>query len=199
MNPLPQIKIGCIWGVFIATTFEVSLDNSDTFLSIPDQRSGETPTHICCTYHSGRCMKTEWFRGKWEIFWQINFIVFAVVHEWAVTKVCKYMSHFGFYEGDLFSDRPTFIKMSMLRDPDRAKCAGRFIILKTFHALSLVTWNHFRHVISKTMQGCSFAHMMSTLPPPLQSVCKASMHTCLYHRESIYCDMVSSFPIASMK
>lgn len=58
---------------------------------------------------------------KWEIFWRTHFIVFAVDSQRSVKKACKYMSHSVSYELDLFSDRTTFIKMSMSRDPDNAK------------------------------------------------------------------------------
>ena len=68
--------------------------------------------------------KTEWFRGKWEIFWQSHFIVLAVNGQQSVTKACKYMRHLGFYESDLRSDGATSIKKSMWRDPDSSKCSG---------------------------------------------------------------------------
>lgn len=46
---------------FIVTTSEFSLDNSHPFSSIEDHWSGEAPSywHICCSYHSDRCIKKQ--------------------------------------------------------------------------------------------------------------------------------------------
>lgn len=53
MNPLAQIKIGCICHVCTVTTFGVSVDNSHPFSSVPVHRSGEISLILISGNHSG--------------------------------------------------------------------------------------------------------------------------------------------------
>lgn len=142
--------MGCIWCVYIATASKVSLDNSHPFSSIADHWSGEAPSYWHIYRIEADAWKTEWFRGKWEMFWRIHFIVFAVDGQRSVTKACKYMIHSGFMS-PIYSLTEQLSSKCQCRDTlIMPSTQADLSFWKSFPALCLVAWDHFnlRCVIS---------------------------------------------------
>lgn len=89
--------------------------------------------------------KTEWFTGKWEIFWRIHFIVFAIDGQPSETQDCKYMSHSGFMSQIYFLTEQLSWKCRWWEALTMPSTQADLSFCKSFLALCLVAWNHLKH------------------------------------------------------
>lgn len=88
----------CIWWVWSSLAWRICLIIIIRFClcrTVEVERFLYTDTSAAVIIQAD-AWRTEWFRGKWEIYWRIHFIVFAIDGQLSVTKVCKYMNHWGF-------------------------------------------------------------------------------------------------------